>query len=895
MTTNKKITFFTMKTRLPLSLRAALVAALSATVVSADNSSTMISDIQKIVYVGENEVENLQQYGSTSEYFPVAKDGAGILSFTGTGDATFRLYGPGEKILDTIENCYEYKDALFVREGELKIGDGSTKTSFYFNANPTGRQDFKNASLSIAGKDAKVTISGAEVAFNYNSPYSLGGMDGNGKLVITEGSKVLCMSYRLSIGDMSVEEATYPDGHIDPYNAASMQEAGAVPSVDGRYTGIYSEAVNGSGAVFGRGDIEVKGASTFHASNETIMMSEGSILVDGKGSKMTATINRFWFSHSDNGTAVIMVRNEGEVDLKLNSLRGAYGHDSSALVYVEGNGSVFTLRPNSTNGQDEAILGFGGNNSSCDFYANDGGTLNLLNSITKVCGVEKRNASVSVGVDSYLNAKHLVVGVKGSLVNRGDAKLDKLEVDNGVVDNYGDITTESLSLLNEGVLNNAGTLNVKEQLEIAKTATLNCLAGSTISGVMPTGCTYAFTLSARNLSVAGTTLAAGTEYSTATPLTLKLEASENLLAGKYMLLDATQGVQTNRAATPAEIESVTGLGAKKEDIVWEDGILYFYLGEQLLVARDPLADAVQAANWGVYKSSQAFSSLLWAPRSNAVVVKNIQKPTADGKGSIMTTEVEGRTLAWGSVYSSFSRNSSSGAFAGAEYSIFGGAIGVERQFACGSSIGAAFGYDWGKASPFSTSRVDQESWHAALYGRAAEWKLGQKSSVALDWSAAVGSTTSEHKALGSDWTQENIQLDARATYTYALTERTALSAFVGAQYYAQNDDSTEKVQADSLQNLRLMVGGGISHKLTEKTTLFGEAMLFNDTMRHNPDVTLDGFEYGTGANPGRLGGSVTAGAQYQLTPDWTLRGSYSYEGADNSNEHRVNVGAVYSF
>lgn len=359
-------------------------------------------------------------------------------------------------------------------------------------------------------------------------------------------------------------------------------------------------------------------------------------------------------------------------------------------------------------------------------------------------------------------------------------------------------------------------------------------------------------------------------------ITLNLNFRQNLRAGRYMLL-----MDNNEIWEP---DKVTAIGADSDvgDMVWKDGILYFCLSENLVVVHDPLADAVQAANWGVYKSSQAFTSLLWAPRPNAVVLKN-------------PAEIEGSTLAWGSVYTSFSRISSSGNFSGAEYNIYGGAIGAEHRFVSGRSLGVAFGYDRGEASPFTTSRVSQESWHAALYGRAAERKLGKKSSIAVDWSATVGSTTSEQKNLGSDWTQENIQLDARATYSYALTQRTALSAFAGTQYYAQTDVNTNRVEADSMQNLRLLVGAGISHKLTEKTTIFGEATLYNDTMRHNPDASVDGFHYGTGANPGRLGGSITAGAQYQLTPDWTLHGNYSYEGAGNSNEHRVNVGAAWSF
>ena len=873
-----------MKTRLPLSLRAALVAALSATVVSA---APYYDSIDGIVYDGVYTPEDTKPALSHC----IAKDGDGVLTFTGTDD---------------------FYSTLYIREGEMRIGDGETATNVKFNPagyfNDLGTEG-RYIGFSVGGKDAVLRFNKATVT-SVETGYGVGGHNGNGLMIVENGSDVnLGGGNVFMVGDISLEEMTDPNTGIpDGYNNATTATPGAsVDSAENLYKGNYSTAKNGSGYTFGRGDVIVRGASKFNATYGNFWIGEGSFTAEGKGTVVEVAHlgYRAWFGLGDNSTSELNVVDGAVMDIMVPEFYSNNGQNSTSIITVSGKESVLTFdSPRAAT--DYAHFGATGSTGSlavlnvekegtvylnCDkTYFGGSGTLEAWGRE----GADGRKAVVNIANDSHMYVKSMYTGAGADINNEGNIEAVNIQMEDGVVNNSGTIEVDTLSM-SGGVLNNAGTLNVKEQLEIAKTATLNCLAGSTISGVMPTGCTYAFTLSARNLSVAGTTLAAGTEYSTATPLTLKLEASENLLAGKYMLLDATQGVQTNRAATPAEIESVTGLGAKKEDIVWEDGILYFYLGEQLLVAHDPLADAVQAANWGVYKSSQAFTSLLWAPRPNAVVVKNIETPTADGKGSIMTTEVEGRTLAWGSVYSSFSRNSSSGAFAGAEYSIFGGAIGVERQFACGSSIGAAFGYDWGKASPFSTSRVDQESWHAALYGRAAEWKLGQKSSVALDWSAAVGSTTSEHKALGSDWTQENIQLDARATYTYALTERTALSAFVGAQYYAQNDDSTERVEADSLQNLRLMVGGGISHKLTEKTTLFGEAMLFNDTMRHNPDVTLDGFNYGTGANPGRLGGSVTAGAQYQLTPDWTLRGSYSYEGAENNNEHRVNVGAVYSF
>ena len=159
----------------------------------------------------------------------------------------------------------------------------------------------------------------------------------------------------------------------------------------------------------------------------------------------------------------------------------------------------------------------------------------------------------------------------------------------------------------------------------------------------------------------------------------------------------------------------------------------------------------------------------------------------------------------------------------------------------------------------------------------------------------MGNTTSEQNELGADWSQDSMQLDARATYSYKLNARTDLSAFAGIQYYAQGDDSTSRVKADSLQNLRLQAGTGISYSMTDRTTVYGELAIHNDTLRHNPAVEVDGFYNGSGANPGRLGGSVTIGAQYQLNSVWLLNASYHFEGTEDSGSHNANVGAVYSF
>jgi opacity protein-like surface antigen len=286
-------------------------------------------------------------------------------------------------------------------------------------------------------------------------------------------------------------------------------------------------------------------------------------------------------------------------------------------------------------------------------------------------------------------------------------------------------------------------------------------------------------------------------------------------------------------------------------------------------------DAMTTANWGVFKASQAFTGTLWAPRS------------ADSR----TTLPGGRGYtAWGSVYAHNSRISGNGA----DYSIYGGAIGVEKQLRSNRSVGAALGYDWGKVSPFSTSAVHQESFHLAAYGRAWHWCRNNSDSVSVDWSAAYGRTSSEHDSLPGDWTQDSLQLDARATYQRRLTHRTTVSAFAGAQYYAQGSDTSGDNKAKAMHNLRFMLGGGISYALTDRTQLFGEAALHQDADRHNPTVTANGARFNC-TNPGRSGVSISAGVEHQLNTRCSLRGSYRFSTADDQNEHNINVGAAYQF
>ena len=367
-------------------------------------------------------------------------------------------------------------------------------------------------------------------------------------------------------------------------------------------------------------------------------------------------------------------------------------------------------------------------------------------------------------------------------------------------------------------------------------------------------------------------------------LAITLNSAAPLGSGKYKVIELKEGRARAAAIQPqgwnANAVTVNGI-AGFEDLTWENGILYLILKEQNV-------DAAIASNWGVFKSSQAFTGTLWGNRSNAVVLN--ASPAIDEKGAPVSTTPADRNLAWAAAYAQSGRISDEGA----DYSLYGAALGIERQFgSVGSSIGAAFGYDWGKVDPFTTSNVDQETWHAALYGRVGAWNAG-KGIVSVDWSAAYGETTSEHKELAGDWEQDYWQLDMRVTYARSLSDRLTGSVFAGAQYYSHDSAKVEDMEISSMKNLRLMIGSGLSYDVSKRTNLYGQISLYSDIKRDNPHVDVNGACF-KGTNPGRTGGSISVGADYSITDQWDVRGGYSFDVAEDSTEHNVNIGVQHSF
>ena len=750
---------------------------------------------------------------------------------------------------------------LCVREGTLVIKD-STITKQAVTGN--------KMNLQVGGTNAALVLDNSSYSSgvkntNDGDVLHIGGHSGKGSITLQNNSTMYTTTWVL-IGLGSKAGYTNSAGYFlrETTDATSDVYKGEYRHDDGAGTAFMRDVD------FGTGSLTIMSGSEFKVGGY-IGMRDGSITVTGVGSKLSTGVDSHFVSkanvHNDiyadmlgrgsGANSYVRIEKGGVWNAGGHLVSGTMdGYESTVVVEVDGEGSALNVAKTLALGYGTAS-GRSGAVVSSVLAVTNGGAVNAGNISFGVHDGKVGSNPVYVYVD-----EKSTMSATGTITVNEPTKNIYLTVDDDnfevKVVNDGTVTANKLVVKGGEFVNN-GTLAVNSAL------TLN-------GGKLSLGIT------SQNLTQASVSALSFDGQSGV----VELRALENLKAGKYHIMSLTESAESGEA--PAPVAAAEGgvqytlIGFDGLETVWEGGDLYLTLDSQLIVSRDPLSDAMMAANWGVYHSSQAFTGTLWAPRTAA-----------------SCTQVDGDKTAWATAYSSFVSQNDADKFKGADYSIYGASMGVETPFGKNRIIGVAFGYDMGKASLPNTTDIEQTSCHVAAYGRAAVWCFGEQGNLALDWSAAYGSTTSEHDAEPGDWTQDSFQLDARATYSRSLSTRTSVSAFFGAQYYSQDSASTARSQADAIKNFRLMLGTGIQRAVTDNTTVFGEATLRQDVVRDNPNVMVDGFRYGTGANPGRFGGSISAGVEHKLNDDWKVRANYSFEVADDQNVHSFGAGASYSF
>ena len=318
----------------------------------------------------------------------------------------------------------------------------------------------------------------------------------------------------------------------------------------------------------------------------------------------------------------------------------------------------------------------------------------------------------------------------------------------------------------------------------------------------------------------------------------------------------------------------------------EDGVIYL-----TAVFDNSIAEALTVTNWGIATASRTFVNAVRGQRTNTGCI-------ADGRGT-----------AWAAVLGGTSDIGSG------DVDLKGAAVGADMKVGEKSSLGVAFGYIDGDAKIPGMSKAEQEGTYVALYGEHGLKKLSATSCLSLDWVAAYGQTDTEWES--ADWEQESLQLNTRLNWNKKVTDRLCMSVFGGLEYFTSESDRVENAKTGSIQNLRGEIGVGAryvawgtpgSEAVTdekgatiaaarpgcEKLVLHGEIRYMNDLVRSNPIIEQDGLR-GSGDNPGRQGMGIEAGATYRISERWSASANYGFNTMEDSKEHRVNVGASYTF
>lgn len=321
----------------------------------------------------------------------------------------------------------------------------------------------------------------------------------------------------------------------------------------------------------------------------------------------------------------------------------------------------------------------------------------------------------------------------------------------------------------------------------------------------------------------------------------------------------------------------------------DDSVMLEKSGNSLVLAlkyKRELAEPIGFANWGIASASRAFVDSVHGQRNNTACM-------AGGRGTVWFTIVTGQNDLYGT-----------------DVNVTGAVIGADMRINEKHLLGIAFGYVEGDVSPTGFRKVEQEGSYAAVYGEHLLKPVTATDAWTLDWTLAYGVTDSSFN--GMSWDQDSVQMNARVSRNHKVSDRLGVNGFVGLEYFATDSATVNGVHTGSIQNLRGELGVGASYVLwgmpavtdaksgsilrsgCERLVVSGEISYFSDMVRNDPTVRMNGVSGGV-CNPGRNGVEVEVGATYRFNARWSASVNYSYSAMEDSNEHRLNIGASWTF
>ncbi len=290
-----------------------------------------------------------------------------------------------------------------------------------------------------------------------------------------------------------------------------------------------------------------------------------------------------------------------------------------------------------------------------------------------------------------------------------------------------------------------------------------------------------------------------------------------------------------------------------------------------------LNDMLAQSVWGMFHGSHAFMDAIRGEKFSGAPV---------GQGVSL----------WVSGIQSFASVDASGENRGADATHTGGAIGLEMLVGTHSCIGMAAGLLYGEVqTEGNQTEMDQDSVHMAVYGATRLYGT-EKSALTLSAYAAYGtyeSTPTAQYAGDMSWEQDAVQINTRLDWSTAVSDTLSVNIFGGLEYFSASDDEVDGNSSGELTNLRAELGAGVT-KLVGRAGFRAEARLLGDMVRDNPTPIVDGVR-GDAANPGRVGLGLSAGAVYNITPEWSVNANANAEFMDGASSCNINIGTAVRF
>ena len=505
-------------------------------------------------------------YGGSSSTISICDNG-GDVSFIGNSSSTFSnsyggaIYGGSSSTISISGNT-----------GDVNITENAASSTTSSNSYGGAIYGDYNSTISISGNAGAVNITGNSAGHGgaiYGGSSSTISICDNTQNVLFDTNKATDGGAIYSTGQINL------NGNIT-FSGNTAAEGGAIHStgqinLNGNITFSGNTAAEG-GAIYGS-EVIIRGSA------ETVTFSDNS--TTGAGAAIYSTRSIYI-----QDSAVDFSRNYEKVgsDYRLRSIYmsstasdGGHFHLSAAAgKSIEFNDSVYVA--SETSGQTVDVI-FNGSYTDADSnsIAQSGDIIfdgaNVASTLESIKGSAATEAEISNSLTSYIGSTtHLEAG---RLIIRNGAQFNGLGISTTAR------SGAAVVLQDAGMNHSSGSINLKRGTSLELSGQ-NAISAQevTFSG----GSTLKFTVDGANRENAVLNLDANLEHFS---FTIAVDGAEMLASGRYKLLELASADQYMDVDGYWNADDITvsgtqdAKGASFDNLVWEDGVLYFEQGKSI--------------------------------------------------------------------------------------------------------------------------------------------------------------------------------------------------------------------------------------------------------------------------------------------------------------------------